>query len=190
MTLVDQDNRWRAMTDFASILLVVAAAGTGKTSLMAGRVAMMLAAGHHPGEITAITFTELAASQLAARINETVDVLLAGEVPAFLKAVIPLGLSELQRSALVTASTQLDELTATTIHVSVRRSFAAMASKPASILALASGRALFEAVKDAWSQLIGHTASTLSVRYLARLTNSWRAIAPASALQQYWISTI
>ncbi|MCK1568811.1 UvrD-helicase domain-containing protein [Bradyrhizobium sp. 173] len=116
MTLVDQDNRWRAMTDFASILLVVAAAGTGKTSLMAGRVAMMLAAGHHPGEITAITFTELAASQLAARINETVDVLLAGEVPAFLKAVIPLGLSELQRSALVTASTQLDELTATTIH--------------------------------------------------------------------------
>ncbi|MGR9249433.1 UvrD-helicase domain-containing protein [Rhizobium leguminosarum] len=116
MTLVDQDNRCRAMTDFASILLVEAAAGTGKTSLMAGRVAMMLAAGHRPGEIAAITFTELAASQLASRIKETVDVLLAGEVPAFLKAVIPLGLSEQQRSALAIASTQLDELTATTIH--------------------------------------------------------------------------
>lgn len=62
MTLADQDARCRAMTDFFSILLVEAAAGTGKTSLMAGRVAMMLAAGRRPGEIAAITFTELAAS--------------------------------------------------------------------------------------------------------------------------------
>lgn len=116
MTLVDQDSRCRAMTDFASILLVEAAAATGKTSLMAGRVAMMLAARHRLGEIAAITFTELAASQLASRIKETIDVLLAGEVPASLKAVISLGLSEQQRSALAIASTQLDELTATTIH--------------------------------------------------------------------------
>ena len=72
MTLVDQDNRRRAMTDFTSVLLVEAAAGTGKTSLMAGRVAMMLANGHEPGEIAAITFTELAASQLARRIKDTV----------------------------------------------------------------------------------------------------------------------
>lgn len=55
MTLVDQDNRCRAMTDFSAILLVEAAAGTGKTSLMAGRVAMMLAAGHRADEIAAIT---------------------------------------------------------------------------------------------------------------------------------------
>ncbi len=116
MTLVDQDARCRAMTDFSSILLVEAAAGTGKTSLMAGRVAMMLAAGHHPGDIAAITFTELAASQLARRIKETIDTLLLGDVPAFLQAVLPLGLSEQQRNALVTASPRLDELTATTIH--------------------------------------------------------------------------
>lgn len=116
MTLVDQDNRCRAMTDFSSILLVEAAAGTGKTSLMAGRVAMMLAAGHRPEEIAAITFTELAASQLAARIKETVDLLLMGVVPTFLKAVIPQGLSDQQRNALIAASAQLDELTATTIH--------------------------------------------------------------------------
>jgi ATP-dependent exoDNAse (exonuclease V) beta subunit len=116
MTLVDQENRCRAMTDFSSILLVEAAAGTGKTSIMAGRVAMMLANGHLPGEIAAITFTELAANQLAVRIKETIDLLLAGEIPAFLKAVIPLGLSEPQHNALVAASSQLDELTATTIH--------------------------------------------------------------------------
>jgi CRISPR-associated exonuclease Cas4 len=116
MTLVDQDARCRAMTDFSSILLMEAAAGTGKTSLMAGRVAMMLAAGHPPGDIAAITFTELAASQLARRIRETVDTLLTGDVPAFLQAVVPEGLSEQQRNALVAASPRLDELTATTIH--------------------------------------------------------------------------
>lgn len=116
MTLADQAARCRAMTDFSSILLVEAAAGTGKTSLMAGRVAMMLAAGHHPGEIAAITFTELAASQLARRIRETVDALLRGDVPDFLEAVLPQGLSEQQREALVVAFPRLDELTATTIH--------------------------------------------------------------------------
>lgn len=116
MTLVDQEARCRAMTDFSSILLVEAAAGTGKTSLMAGRVAMMLAAGHHPGDIAAITFTELAASQLGRRIKETIDTLVAGEIPAFLEAVLPEGLSEQQRNALVAVSPRLDELTATTIH--------------------------------------------------------------------------
>ena len=116
MTLVDADGRRRAMTDFESVLLVEAAAGTGKTSLMAGRVAMMLAAGHEPGGIAAITFTELAASQLAGRIRETVDTLLAGEVPAFLKPVIPHGLSGAQRRSLTSAAPRLDELTATTIH--------------------------------------------------------------------------
>lgn len=61
---------------------------------MAGRVAMMLACGHHPGDFAAITFTELAASQLARRIRETIDTLLLGDVPAFLQAVLPEGLSE------------------------------------------------------------------------------------------------
>lgn len=116
MTLVDQDNRRRAMTDFTSVLLVEAAAGTGKTSLMAGRVAMMLASGHDPGEIAAITFTELAASQLARRIKETVDALLTGDIPAFIKPVIPAGLSDAQRASLEAAAPRLDELTATTIH--------------------------------------------------------------------------
>ncbi len=117
MTLVDQDNRIRAMTDFTSVLLVEAAAGTGKTSLMAGRVAMMLAAGVPPGEIAAITFTDLAAGQLARRIRETVESLLAGHIPDFIKPVLPASrLSDSQQSALAAAAPRLDELTATTIH--------------------------------------------------------------------------
>ncbi|WP_316168687.1 MULTISPECIES: UvrD-helicase domain-containing protein [unclassified Bradyrhizobium] len=116
MTLIDQDNRRRAMTDFTSILLVEAAAGTGKSSLMAGRVAMMLANGYPPADIAAITFTELAASQLARRIKQTVDRLLAGDIPDFIKPVLADGLSAAQRAALSAAAPRLDELTATTIH--------------------------------------------------------------------------
>lgn len=104
------------MTDFTSVLLVEAAAGTGKTSLMAGRVAMMLASGYHPGDIAAITFTELAASQLARRIKETVDRLLMRDIPDFIKPVLPHGLTADQHAALCAAAPRLDELTATTIH--------------------------------------------------------------------------
>ena len=116
MTLVDQDNRRRAMTDFTSVLLVEAAAGTGKTSLMAGRVAMMLAAGFPPGDIAAITFTDLAASELAHRIRKTVEALLAGDIPDFIKPALPTGLTDEQQTALTAAAPRLDELTATTIH--------------------------------------------------------------------------
>jgi ATP-dependent exoDNAse (exonuclease V) beta subunit len=117
MTPVDQNHRERAMTDFRSVLLVEAAAGTGKTSLMAGRIAMMLASGHLPNEIAAITFTELAASELARRIRNTVDALLRSEVPAFLRPVVPSGrLTAPQRVCLARAATKLDDLTATTIH--------------------------------------------------------------------------
>ena len=116
MILADRDARCQAMTDFSSILLVEAAAGTGKTALIAGRVAMMLASGYQPGEIAAITFTEAAASQLATRIRHTIDALIAREVPAFLREVIPRGLSASQRTALSAASLRLDDLTATTIH--------------------------------------------------------------------------
>ncbi len=116
MTLVDQDNRRRAMTDFGSLLLVEAAAGTGKTSLMAGRVAMMLASDHAPADIAAITFTELAASELARRIRQTVDELLKDTIPDFMKSALPKGLNDAQRASLQKAAATLDDLTATTIH--------------------------------------------------------------------------
>src|SRR5258708_26971374 len=105
------------MSDFTSVLLVEAAAGTGKTSLMAGRIAMMLANGHEPGEIAAITFTELAASQLARRIKDTVDALLLNDIPAFIQPVLPDGrLTDAQRASPASAAMRLDDLTATTIH--------------------------------------------------------------------------
>lgn len=116
MTVPDLSARRRALTDFTSNILVEAAAGTGKTSLMAARVAMMIASGIEPSKIAAITFTEPAASELEARIRWTLAELRAGRIPPALSSVVtqPLGADELAR--LEAAAPHLDEITATTIH--------------------------------------------------------------------------
>jgi ATP-dependent exoDNAse (exonuclease V) beta subunit len=112
----DQDARTRCVTDFSTNLVVEAAAGTGKTTLMSCRVAMLLAAGHQPGTIAAISFTEASASELGKRIHSVVEELLSGSVPLELKAALPNGLSADQEKALEAATDHLDELTVTTIH--------------------------------------------------------------------------
>ncbi|AZO34826.1 MAG: DNA helicase UvrD [Mesorhizobium sp.] len=116
MTLIDQNARRRALTAHAESLLVEAAAGTGKTAIMAGRCALLLAAGTAPKTIAAITFTELAAGELALRIRRMVEQLLRNDPPEELLFALPDGLSDAQRRNLASAHPQLDELTATTIH--------------------------------------------------------------------------
>jgi ATP-dependent exoDNAse (exonuclease V) beta subunit len=88
--LADHAARLQALTELDSTLLVEAAAGTGKTALMAGRLTMLLAHGVEPGSIAAITFTELAASALGARVHRYVGELLAGQVPEPLQPALPL----------------------------------------------------------------------------------------------------
>ena len=114
--LADQPARLRALTDLGSTLLVEAGAGTGKTALLAGRVAMLLAAGAQPRHIAAITFTELAASELLARIHDFVNALTAGHVPEELSIALPNGVSPSQRVCLEAALAALDDLTCTTTH--------------------------------------------------------------------------
>ena len=67
--LPDRDARLAALTDISRSLLVEAGAGSGKTSLLAGRVAVLLCVGVEPKHIAAITFTEFAASELLERIE-------------------------------------------------------------------------------------------------------------------------
>src|SRR5262245_60895807 len=101
--LADSSARLRILTDLAASLLAEAAAGTGKTALMAGRLIMLLAGGAEPGAIAAITFTELAASALSARVHRYVEELLAGRVPQPLRLSLPHGLDANQRRALSAA---------------------------------------------------------------------------------------
>jgi CRISPR-associated exonuclease Cas4 len=112
----DAADRTRALTDLDATLLVEAAAGTGKTSLLAGRLTMLLASGAPPRNIAAITFTELAAGELRARVTRFVTELLRGVVPPDLEPALPNGLTASQKLSLEESRFRLDELTATTIH--------------------------------------------------------------------------
>ncbi len=96
--------------------LVEAGAGSGKTAVMAGRIAMLLAGGIAPKSIAAVTFTEFAASELLIRVRAFVGALAAGEIPTELGVALPDGLSDEQRRNLAGADASLDEMTCSTIH--------------------------------------------------------------------------
>jgi ATP-dependent exoDNAse (exonuclease V) beta subunit len=114
--LADDVSRRDAIAVHNRAFLVEAGAGSGKTAIMAGRIAMMLAEGIAPKTIAAVTFTELAASELLIRVREFVGDLAAGRVPAELRVALPDGLSNQQRQSLAAASDTIDEITCSTIH--------------------------------------------------------------------------
>ncbi len=112
----DAKARISALTDHGRTLLVEAGAGSGKTALMASRVAFLVAAGVPPGNIVAITFTEAAAAELRERIEKFVRALASGEIPTELRIAVPDGLLQSQNLCLQSARESLDEITCTTIH--------------------------------------------------------------------------
>ncbi len=116
LLVADTAARVTALTALDRTLLVEAGAGSGKTSVLAGRVAALLAAGRPTREIAAITFTELAAGELRQRVVEFVAELADGVVRADLRAAFPAGPDARQRAALGQARDSLDELLCTTIH--------------------------------------------------------------------------
>lgn len=157
MTLTDAPARRRALTDLGATLLVEAAAGTGKTSIMAGRAAMLLADGRQPRDLAAITFTELAAGELSVRIRQLVAALLSGEVPRVLELALPTGLSPAQRASLELSAESLDELTTTTIHGFCQRLIQAYSVEAdldpgAVVMAAAQADGMFETVFMRWIQ--------------------------------------
>lgn len=97
-------------------ILVEAGAGSGKTAVMAGRIAAMLAEGVAPRSIAAVTFTELAASELLSRVREFVADLSVGTIATELRVALPDGLTQTHRDNLAAASAAIDEITCSTIH--------------------------------------------------------------------------
>jgi ATP-dependent exoDNAse (exonuclease V) beta subunit len=173
--LADTAARLRALTDLLSTLLVEAAAGTGKTALMAGRITMLLASGVAPRNVAAITFTELAANELATRVHRFIDELLAGGIPPALAPALPEGLDPARRAALASAAGQLDDLTATTIHgfcQAIIRSYAVEADIDPGARMLDGGEAesAFGTVFEQWirSRLAGPTRADDPIVALSR----------------------
>jgi ATP-dependent exoDNAse (exonuclease V) beta subunit len=114
--LPDQAARVAALTQLDRSLLVEAGAGSGKTAIMAGRVAMLLAQGVEPKRIAAVTFTEFAASELMIRITRFVAKLANGEVPPELEIAFPKGVAAQQQANLDRAKKSLDQLVCSTVH--------------------------------------------------------------------------
>jgi ATP-dependent exoDNAse (exonuclease V) beta subunit len=112
----DRAARTVALTDLGRTLIVEAGAGSGKTSVLAGRVVALLAAGRDPASVAAISFTELSASELRERIVTFVDRVLAADVPLDLQAAFPAGPDFKQLANLRHARDRLDCLVCTTIH--------------------------------------------------------------------------
>jgi exodeoxyribonuclease-5 len=114
--LKDDGARRDAISLHDRSILVEAGAGSGKTAVMAGRIATMLAEGVAPRSIAAVTFTELAASELLSRVREFVADLSAGTIATELRVALPDGLSQAHRDNLAAASAAIDEITCSTIH--------------------------------------------------------------------------
>jgi ATP-dependent exoDNAse (exonuclease V) beta subunit len=115
-TLRDDVARHKAISLHDRSILVEAGAGSGKTAVMAGRIAIMLAEGIAPKSIAAVTFTELAAGELMIRVRDFVSDLAAGHIAAELRIALPSGLSDAQKAHLAAASAAIDEITCATIH--------------------------------------------------------------------------
>jgi CRISPR-associated exonuclease Cas4 len=165
VTQPDDKQRERALIDLRSTLLVEASAGTGKTSLLAGRVAMVLAAGHTPSSIAAITFTERAAAELRARVDKFASMLVDRTVPKDLEpAFRHRPLSDAQAEALSSARTRLGELTASTIHsfcFTILQSYAVEAriDPGAAVMDAEQTDLAFQSIFDSWlNERLGHRA--------------------------------
>ena len=187
--LTDEAVRQRAVSSVGETLLVEAAAGTGKTAIIAGRLTLLLAEGRAPGSIAAITFTELAASELAQRVGRYVGDLLRDEMPAPLRSALPGGLSLEQRAHLEAAAADLDQLTTTTIHAFCQTIITACAVEAdldpgAKVLDAPAADSAFEQVFSAWltQRLTGpardrDAIATLSKADPRRVTATLRALA-------------
>ncbi|MGG5819369.1 UvrD-helicase domain-containing protein [Falsiroseomonas sp. HW251] len=151
----DAQARHIALTDLARCLLLQAGAGSGKTSVLAGRVVRMLASGEAPSSIAAISFTELSAAELRERISEYASQVLAGNIPRPIEQAFPTGLSPEERANLQRACEQLDELACTTIHGFCRLLLTpypveAGIDPGAEMLDQAQADLLFDGVRDRW----------------------------------------
>jgi len=114
--MTDAAARHAALTQLEKSLLVEAGAGSGKTSLLAGRIVSLLASGVHPRNIAAVSFTEMAAAELLARVTEFSEKVMRGDPPIDLAQVFSSEPVPEVQVNLKHAIEHLGELTCTTIH--------------------------------------------------------------------------
>ena len=76
------EEQYAAATSTAKENLIIASAGTGKTSTIVGRIAYLLNSGVEPQEILLLTFTNKAAAEMVARVAEYFGAQVAKKIDA------------------------------------------------------------------------------------------------------------
>jgi DNA helicase II / ATP-dependent DNA helicase PcrA len=72
--ILPDEHQQRAIEHVAGPMLVIAGAGTGKTTVLTQRVANLIREGHaRPNEILALTYTENSAAEMMARVRKELD---------------------------------------------------------------------------------------------------------------------
>lgn len=155
MQLADHEARVAALSHHNRSLLVEAGAGSGKTAVLAGRVALLLANGVAPCNIAAVSFTELSAAELMGRVHAFVVDLNQGKVPVELRLALADGVSEEQVANLAAALDHFDELTCTTIHGFCQQLIAPYPAEAnidpgASVIDAAEADVLFDDLLEIW----------------------------------------
>nr|WP_250808206.1 UvrD-helicase domain-containing protein [Neorhizobium tomejilense] len=161
--LADSEARHIALTRLDRSFLVEAGAGSGKTSLLAGRVVGLMVNGVKPANIVSVSFTELAASELLGRIFDFSMGLLSGKVPMDIRQAYPDGLTPGQTENLRMAVETIGDMTCTTIHGFCQKLLRpypveAAIDPGASILDPGEADLIFNEVLDKWmrKRMSGH----------------------------------
>ena len=76
------EEQYAAATSSYAQNLIIASAGTGKTSTIVGRIGYLLSQGIQPNEILLLTFTNKAAAEMVARVAEYFGKGIAGKIDA------------------------------------------------------------------------------------------------------------
>jgi exodeoxyribonuclease-5 len=120
MTVLDMEQRNKAVREIGSSFIVEAGAGSGKTSILAARVISLLANGVDPKNIAAITFTEAAASELLGRVRKGIEFCISWKAPqkigVELQTAFTDQISDVQKANLEKAQRAIGSLTISTIH--------------------------------------------------------------------------
>lgn len=153
--LSDAPERSRLLSDFSRSYLVEAGAGSGKTAIMAGRLALLFASGVSPERVVALSFTDFAAQELANRVRRFLTAIAAGNVPLELELGVPNGVSDSQRKHAQKAIGLLDRFTCSTLHsfarsLIMRYPAEANIDPGATLMTEQEQSLLFTEIQDAW----------------------------------------
>ena len=143
MTLVDQRERERIEHDLGVTLIVEAAAGTGKTTALVGRILSLIKTGEaRLSGIAAVTFTESAAGEMKLRLREEIE-RARGAATEQVGQRLERALRELEAARIATIHSLCNDL----LH---ERPVEAGVDPRFTVAAEADARGLFEQAFEAW----------------------------------------